>query len=309
MGNNREVWLANTKKTVQYTQYYPSGLPWASIASDSTGLQERKYNGKEFVEMHGYDTYDYGARGYYAAMGRFQTVDPLCEKYYWISPYAYCGGNPVNRTDPDGMKWKNQKEDEAYAKIVITAANKKISSKTKTLESQEKQLAKLKANENPNQKKIDNMNSQISETKADISNLNSTVSEISEMGDTNNKQEFTFNQIEGNVGGTEMKDGVITMNVVSISNAVHESSHGYDLFKNGTYNRDNYLNGEIRAYGRQFSFTGELPNSYIGSANSIKAITEKWVLGIQVNNEFIYAKFMMGPAYNYKSVLRILNKK
>jgi len=79
-------------------------LPWASIASDSTGLQERKYNGKEFVEMHGYDTYDYGARGYYAAIGRFQTVDPLAEKYYSISPYAYCAGNPVNRIDPDGLQ-------------------------------------------------------------------------------------------------------------------------------------------------------------------------------------------------------------
>jgi len=27
----------------------------------------------------------------------------LCEKYYWISPYAYCAGNPVNRIDPDGQ--------------------------------------------------------------------------------------------------------------------------------------------------------------------------------------------------------------
>jgi len=105
LGNNREVWLANTKKTVQRTQYYPSGLPWASIASDSTGLQERKYNGKEFVEMHGYDTYDYGARGYYAAMGRFTSVDPLAENYYETSPYSYCDGNPVNNIDPDGRDY------------------------------------------------------------------------------------------------------------------------------------------------------------------------------------------------------------
>ena len=102
LGNNREVWLANTKKTVQRTQYYPSGLPWASIASDSTGLQERKYNGKEFVEMHGYDTYEYGARGYYAAMGKFMTVDPLAEKRYSVSPYVYCLNNPIRYIDHDG---------------------------------------------------------------------------------------------------------------------------------------------------------------------------------------------------------------
>ncbi|MDP4237974.1 MAG: hypothetical protein Q8904_00695 [Bacteroidota bacterium] len=30
------------------------------------------------------------------------SVDPLCEKYYWITPYAYCMNNPVKFVDPDG---------------------------------------------------------------------------------------------------------------------------------------------------------------------------------------------------------------
>jgi len=104
LGNNREVWLANTKTTMQRTQYYPSGLPWASNTGDNPGQQERKYNGKEFVEMHGYDTYDYGARGYYPAMGRFTSVDPLTENTPDISPYANCNNNPINMIDPDGME-------------------------------------------------------------------------------------------------------------------------------------------------------------------------------------------------------------
>jgi hypothetical protein len=54
--------------------------------------------------MSGYDTYDYGARGYYAASGRFMSVDPMAEKYYSISPYSYCAGNPVNAIDIDGKK-------------------------------------------------------------------------------------------------------------------------------------------------------------------------------------------------------------
>jgi hypothetical protein len=32
------------------------------------------------------------------------SVDPLCEKYYWISPYAYCLNNPIKYRDPDG-RW------------------------------------------------------------------------------------------------------------------------------------------------------------------------------------------------------------
>ena len=113
LGNNREVWNGVRKNytgtvkeqasTRQRTQYYPSGLPWASNTGDNPGVQERKYNGKEFVEMHGFDTYDYGARGYYPAMGRFKCVDPLAEIDYSVSPYAYCKGNPINRIDPTGM--------------------------------------------------------------------------------------------------------------------------------------------------------------------------------------------------------------
>jgi len=49
-------------------------------------------------------------------------VDPLCEKYYSISPYAYCAGNPVNRIDPDGMYYYdwNTKEYKTDAGNVVS---------------------------------------------------------------------------------------------------------------------------------------------------------------------------------------------
>lgn len=102
LGDNREVWLANTNTTVQRTQYYPSGLPWAYQIDDNPGLQHRKYNGKEFVEMHGYDTYDIEWRQYYPAIMRFQTPDPQIEDAYNLSPYTMCSDNMVNKIDPDG---------------------------------------------------------------------------------------------------------------------------------------------------------------------------------------------------------------
>jgi hypothetical protein len=55
--------------------------------------------------MHGYDTYDYGARGYYPAGDILPTMDPLAEKHPETSPYVYCGNNPLNRVDPTGMIW------------------------------------------------------------------------------------------------------------------------------------------------------------------------------------------------------------
>ncbi len=34
---------------------------------------------------------------------RWISQDPLAEKYYFVSPYAFCSNNPVNFVDPDGM--------------------------------------------------------------------------------------------------------------------------------------------------------------------------------------------------------------
>ena len=103
LGNIRETYKipnAGTKECVQRMQYYPSGLPWV----ESAGASEHpyKYNSKEFVEMHGLDEYDSKARWYYPAICRTTTMDPLAEKYYSISPYAWCGNNPIRFVDPEG---------------------------------------------------------------------------------------------------------------------------------------------------------------------------------------------------------------
>ena len=33
-------------------------------------------------------------------------MDPLCEDYYSLSPYAYCNNNPVNAIDPNGRDYR-----------------------------------------------------------------------------------------------------------------------------------------------------------------------------------------------------------
>jgi RHS repeat-associated protein len=70
--------------------------------SDNQGVQPYKYTGKELDMEHGLMQYDQLARTYDPAIGRFLSIDPLCEKYYWISPYAYCLNNPVKYIDFDG---------------------------------------------------------------------------------------------------------------------------------------------------------------------------------------------------------------
>ncbi len=110
MGNVREVCksaasgvVSSPFLTVQRMQYYPSGLPWADCMG--ADYQNRKYNGKEFIEIHRLDEYDSEARWYYPAIMRTTTIDPLAEKYYSISPYAWCGNNPVRFIDSEGRDW------------------------------------------------------------------------------------------------------------------------------------------------------------------------------------------------------------
>ena len=102
LGNNREV--VNASGIVQQvTNYYPFGAPYAdNTAVKNPNFQQYKYNGKELDRMHGLDTYDYGARQHDPVLCRWDRIDPLCEKYYSISPYAYCVNNPTNAIDDKG---------------------------------------------------------------------------------------------------------------------------------------------------------------------------------------------------------------
>ena len=45
---------------------------------------------------------DFGARLYDPRTAAWLSQDPMAEKYYPISPYAYCSNDPLNRFDPDG---------------------------------------------------------------------------------------------------------------------------------------------------------------------------------------------------------------
>ena len=52
--------------------------------------------------MHGYDSYAFGHRDFYAAINRFTTIDWKAEDTYDVSPYSYAGNNPVRYRDENG---------------------------------------------------------------------------------------------------------------------------------------------------------------------------------------------------------------
>ncbi len=111
VGNVRSVvWLnapAGTSVSasiLEQNDYLPFGTRLPGSRTD----QSNRYRlaGKEEQDIAGMDLslLDFGARYYDAYVGRWSAIDPLAHKYFPMSPYNYCGNNPVNFFDPDGRE-------------------------------------------------------------------------------------------------------------------------------------------------------------------------------------------------------------
>ena len=124
LGNIRQnITRENGRLTVlREHNYYPFGLLHRGYNDDKEDLKYDKeqdfiftvqaragrykyrYNGKEWQDDLGLNRYDYGARSYDAAVGRWFVVDPLAEKYYGMTAYNYTMGNPIMFVDLNGME-------------------------------------------------------------------------------------------------------------------------------------------------------------------------------------------------------------
>ena len=101
---NNDGTITNSE-IIEENNYYPFGLQHEgynnTVISTNTG-QKYKYNGKELQDELNLNVYNYGARNYDPAIGRWMNIDPLAEKHLHQTPYLYCNANPVIFMDPDG---------------------------------------------------------------------------------------------------------------------------------------------------------------------------------------------------------------
>ena len=92
LGSIRAV-VDDSGTVLETDDYYPLGGPLPT--GTSTTLQPEKYQGKEWNPAASFNVYDFGARLYDPALGRWISQDPMAEKYYPHSPYFFCAGNPM----------------------------------------------------------------------------------------------------------------------------------------------------------------------------------------------------------------------
>ena len=121
----QDVWFDNLRLLstgsllVQETHYDPWGLELTGLGFQYGGIKANKYlyQGKELMDDHSLNIYDFHARGYDAAIGRTWQPDPMAEMFYSLSPYSWAANNPMRFIDPTGMviedgskkEWEKQK--------------------------------------------------------------------------------------------------------------------------------------------------------------------------------------------------------
>ena len=103
LGNVRVV-FGDSGLIRQVNNYYPFGMEYGESAQTLSELnyQNYLYGGKELDRKFGINAYDFTGRYYDLTDNRFWSMDPMAEKYYSISPYAYCANNPLRFIDPTG---------------------------------------------------------------------------------------------------------------------------------------------------------------------------------------------------------------
>jgi RHS repeat-associated protein len=109
------VIVDNAGTVLGRNDYYPFGKLWegGTVQAPTTRYT---FSGKEKQTVRDLGWLDFSARMLNCEIPIFTitTPDPLAEKYYSISPYAYCLNNPIKYVDPTGMIVEDP--DEIYKK-------------------------------------------------------------------------------------------------------------------------------------------------------------------------------------------------
>ena len=229
-GNVRVV-LNSSNVPVEVNNYYPYGMLMAAHSVENQ--QPRKYGTKELDRENGLDWNDSQARMLMSDLGRTTTMDPLAEKYYGISPYAWCANNPVNIVDPDGMQWKytiyTDKKGIKHVRFHLTGVVINTSSKTFSM--------KLVKNIISNQIK-DAFNFKVDNLEVSLSTdirIVSSIDEISEKDHVFNivDQSSLQSNVAANTKGLHIKIGDQTMREaldgINIRTIAHEVGHSGGL--------------------------------------------------------------------------------
>jgi len=271
---------------VQKNDYYPFGMLMGSTyQTNTTSKNKYLYNGKELISEYDIELnwYDYGARMYDAQLGRWNSVDPMADKYFMISPYTYCNNNPMIFIDPTGMyivegsqiEWKKLRNDIANRRDNLQKKVDRLITKAEAKGWNAEKLA-----------------SKIGDKTERIATLSSTLNTMSTLESSNQGYSLSHTKT-GEYGGVSLNTET---NIIDIkfesgntANFVHEVTHAgqfetgdiaFDSKTGMTLAQDIY--DEVAAYKAQYAYDPSSVSRLTSTsvANSYGSITASWVQGL-----------------------------
>ena len=283
LGNNRlsytnNILFSGSLKILEEDHYYPFGLKHTSynttkyefvevedganyyinitqLPAGYSSAYKYKLKGKEWQDELGLNEYAFGFRDYDPAIGRWNVIDPLAEKYITTSPYAFVQNNPLINREIDGRYF--DKKNEKQAKKIEKAAEKQANK----LEKQANKLIK-------NGKSAGDLMDRVAELRnsaQDVRDMRGNTSTEFKYGKLDSKESKSLG-LQGPTTtqtGTNAKgDNVVTMFVEkNMGNQIHETRHGGDVARGNLSfnNTGGYgVSHEISAYKAQYSYDGAI---------------------------------------------------
>ena len=296
LGNNR-VLADGNGNSIAVNDYDPFGGS-IQVASSSgvnpfpLGATESpyKYGGKEWNEWT--STYDFEARYHSPGFHRFMTMDPLAEKYYSISPYAYCANNPVNLVDKDGTIFTERSS--LFVERYLNEIN------TVFLEAFEKKMAYQKefSKEGLSKFRIRNLNKRIEKQDGIMSEMLAAGLEMMLLSKSSQTYDIVPDSTIQQYGDSETEVNGVTefnlqlgfvqvkLNDTSVATISHELKHAFQ-FEQGETGFDTKTglgsrllhdyNDEVSAFKRGSYFGGQSTpsSSYKSLSKNMNSINQK----------------------------------
>ena len=238
LGSVRAVTDANGNVLAEF-DYTPYGELLTATDNTATGT-DRLFTGKEQQGKLGIsELYDSQAR-FMNTTGRFLSMDPLAEKYYHLSPYAYCAGDPVNLVDPDGRKIH-----------------------PKSMKRWEKQLKRITKRRDKLQNELssDETSKNVEDLQTLLKSLNETLNTMQQIEESSQVYCLKVSNVEYGYLKLDVNTKIINIYYTSTDNLVHEITHAgqfesgdlaFSSINGNVYAQD--IHDEVAAYKAQYAY-------------------------------------------------------